>query len=106
MRFILILIGYALISAYGLYLLKASSDILSVKFLIGGIFYGTGFLVWVIILRLYPLSLAFPVAAGMLIVSTQLFGIFLLGEQSSWQSLTGTGLIMSGIVLMHIKALE
>ena len=67
----LILLVYATISSYGLYKLKAE-ELLSLPFLIGFGFYGLGMLIWLGILRTTPISVAFPVAAGSLIIATQL----------------------------------
>lgn len=103
MRFPLILIGYALVSAYGLYRLKDATEVVSTGFAIGASCYGIGFLVWLGILRLYPLSLAFPAAAGAMILATQLFGIAFLEEQTSWQSICGIVLIAGGIALIYAQ---
>lgn len=103
MQFAIILFFYALISGYGLYRLKGSSEILSVEFLLGAFCYGFGFIIWLVMLRTYPLSLAFPAAAGTLILTTQIFGIVFLHEEFSWQAVSGTALITIGIALIYLR---
>ena len=98
--FPLLIIFYALISAFGLYLLKAAQEIQSIGFIIGAFFYGSGFLIWMYILRLYPLSVAFPVAAGALIVGTQIAGILFLKEPFQIQTIAGITFIGIGILLI------
>ncbi len=67
-------------------------------FLIGCFFYGTGFLMWLLILRVLPLSIAFPVAAGSLIVATQLFGVLVLKEPIAPWHIAGIAFILVGVV--------
>lgn len=102
MKFIIVIILYTTASAYGLYKLKASAQILSPEFLVGAFFYGAGFLIWIAILRYYPLSIAFPVAAGCLMIATQLVGYYFLKEAPSPLQLSGAGLILAGVTLMFI----
>lgn len=92
---------YALISAYGLYRIKAATEIASFGFLIGCIFYGSGFLIWIYILRILPLSVAFPLAAGCLMVATQLFGVLLLKEPMPIAHAAGVVLILIGAGLVY-----
>lgn len=101
-KFILTIILYVSISAYGLYKLKASSQILSFEFFVGAFFYGAGFLIWIVILRLYPLSVAFPVAAGSLVIATQFFGAYLLKEPLTLLHLTGVGFILAGVTIIFL----
>lgn len=103
MKLALILFVYALISAFGLYKMKGAADIASISFVVGLAFYCTGMLVWLAILRIYPLSLAFPAAAGTLIIATQFFGIVMLNEQASWTGMLGVALIASGIVILSLS---
>lgn len=99
--FPLLLVLYAAVSAFGLYLLKASENIQSYGFLIGVVLYGGGFVIWIFILRIYPLSVSFPAAAGSLIVATYALGTLLLKEESNLTSLAGIVLILGGIILIY-----
>lgn len=101
-RFLLVLIFYAMISAFGLFRMKAAPGIITWDFALGFTFYCLGFLIWLGILRIYPLSIAFPTAAGLLIVATQFIGIVLLREQLSWTGAVGVVLITCGIVLLSV----
>mgnify|MGYP000161392187 CR=1 FL=1 len=93
---------YAVISTFGLYLLKAAQEVQSFNFAVGAFCYGSGFIIWLFILRMYPLSVAFPAAAGTLIVATQVAGIVYLGEKANLTALIGSGFIILGIILMYI----
>ena len=95
---------YALISAYGLYRIKAATEIVSFGFLIGCILYGSGFLIWIYILRILPLSVAFPLAAGSLLIATQLFGVLLLKEPVPIAHVAGVVLILIGVGLVYQQA--
>ena len=91
---------YIAASCGGLYLVKAASGWKTPSFFIGFGLYGAGAILWMIILRLLPLSLAFPVAAGSLVIGTMLTGIFFLSEQVSRGHMVGACLVVAGITLM------
>ena len=98
-----IFVIYVLISAYGLYYIKISSNWNSVNFIWGMILYGTGFLIWLYILKRYPLSIAFPIAASSLIIATQFFGIILLKESIYLNKIIGITFIIMGILLLNLN---
>ncbi len=77
--------------------MKAAASWLSVRFMVGLLLYGLGATVWLIILRLYPLSVAFPVASGALMIGTTLAAFFLLKEPVSLTHMLGIILIGIGI---------
>ena len=99
--FTTLLLFYAFVSSYGLGLIKVAAGIRSLEFLFGGFLYGLGFLAWLVVLRSYPLSIAFPIASGLLIVSTQLVGVFVLGEDVRYLTLIGIAFILFGISLIY-----
>jgi multidrug transporter EmrE-like cation transporter len=101
---IAIVIPYAAISALGLTLIKQAPELWDGRALIGAVFYAAGFGVWLIILRLFPLSIAFPVAAGSLVVATQAFARFYLGEAVSNLQTLGAAMIVVGIALAVARA--
>jgi multidrug transporter EmrE-like cation transporter len=101
--FIVVTIVYAAISAYGLYLIKDAATLLSTRTLIGGLLYGGGFCIWIAMLRAFPLSIAFPVAAGSLIVATHLIGRFYLAEPVTIAQTAGVALIIAGIVVVFLR---
>lgn len=82
--------------------MKSSVVIKSGVFLTGFIFYGIGAVIWMVILRLMPLSLAFPVAAGTLVIGTTITGIFLLNETVTVWQIAGSAMIMTGIALSAV----
>ena len=91
---------YIAASCGGLYLVKAAPTWKSPEFFFGFGLYGAGAILWMVILRLLPLSLAFPVAAGSLVIGTMLTGVFFLSEQVSPGHLLGAFLVIAGITLM------
>jgi multidrug transporter EmrE-like cation transporter len=93
---------YVFLSTYGLYKIKVAPKILHEVFFVGFAAYGAGFLVWFYSLRTTPLSVAFPVAAGALILCTTLVGIFLLAEKAQPLKLGGIALIVIGIVMLFV----
>lgn len=91
---------YVVTSCFGLYLIKAASGWKSTAFFIGFVFYAAGALIWMAILRLMPLSLAFPLAAGSLMIGTMLTGVVFLSEIiTAWQ-IVGAFMIIVGIALV------
>lgn len=103
---ILVLAVYALCSSSGLALLKMSlknsSPILPSllkdwHFWIGTVLYGTGFLIWLALLKLNNLSTIFASAAGSLVVVTAITGCVLLDEPVSIKMVIGLLLIVTGI---------
>ncbi len=101
---IALMLFYVSVSAYGLFLIKSSKEIFSSTFLAGVAMYGFGFLLWLWILMRLPLSVAFPIAAGSLIVATVLVGFFLLGEPVAPLHAVGIIAILSGIFLIFLFA--
>ena len=114
LKFIL-LIFYVILSISGLSLIKIFLDnstldintifsqIVNPYFLTGITLYGAGFLIWIIILKFMPLSTAFPLASGILIVGTQISGFFLLHEQVNLRHITGLLLLIAGIAVLYIN---
>ncbi len=97
---VVLLFVYISLSTFGLYHLKQAA-LGSLAFVIGFIAYGVGFLLWMVILRTLPLSIAFPSAAGGLIVATQLTGRFVLDETLSTTQNAGVLLVFVAVVLLY-----
>lgn len=91
--------SYVIASCSGLYLIKAADGWKTLPFLCGVALYGLGAVLWLVILRYFPLSLAFPIAAGALIVCTVATGRVFLHETVSPLQLFGAALIILGIAL-------
>jgi multidrug transporter EmrE-like cation transporter len=88
---------YVLVSCCGLYLLKVAASVRSASFLVGALLYAAGALLWLAMLRLYPLSIAFPIASGALMAGTTLMGLLLLKEPFSVRQALGIVAIWAGI---------
>ncbi len=97
-----LLAAYALASVAGMSLLKSAESVLSFRCVFGFALYMASFLVWIgLILRMMPLSQAFPLAAGALMIGTQLAGWLLLKEKIGFQQISGVSLIMAGVFLVN-----
>ncbi len=94
---------YVLVSSFGLFKLKSASGFLSPDFLLGFAFYGFGFLIWYSVLTRLPLSVVFPIAAGSLVIATQVVGYLFLGETIRLVHASGIALILGGIVLIFVR---
>ena len=94
---------YIIVSAFGLFELKSANGTFGAKFLIGLGAYGVGFLIWYFMLTAMPLSVAFPIAAGSLIIVTQIVGYLLFSEPLAWAHITGIVLILSGITVIFVR---
>ena len=94
---------YLITSCFGLYLIKAAAGWKTPAFFIGFILYGAGALFWMAILRFMPLSFAFPIAAGSLVIGTMLTGVFLLNETVTVFHVAGASLIIIGITLIAVN---
>lgn len=106
MKFIVgiaIFVSYALMSCIGLYLLKSATNWWTFKFISGAFFYILGAAVWLVILKIYPLSIAFPIASGVLMIGTTVVGYVFLKENISWLHLLGLMLISSGISVLALQ---
>lgn len=72
--------------------------------LLGALFlYGITTLVWVWVLRVAPLHLAYPFM-GLAFVMVPIFGALFLHEPIAWQTIAGGALILIGIALASSAA--
>jgi multidrug transporter EmrE-like cation transporter len=97
---IALLLVYVFTSTAGLVLMKKAMAVqgyLSLLFASGLTLYLAGFGLWMLLLHRMPLSVAFPVASGALIVATQAAGILYLGEKMQPMHAAGAGLILLGL---------
>ncbi len=109
---IFILCIYLVLSSVGLALLRKSFSafesfslfqlIRSVHFWIGGLLYGSGFVIWLWMLAKNNLSYIFPVAAGGLVVATATLGVLFLHERLLPLQVVGIVLILGGILLVTL----
>ncbi len=58
---------------------------------------------WLLILKSHSLSVAFPLAASALLISTQIVGFYLLGENMTLWKIVGMLLILIGISLIYFE---
>ena len=95
---------YALISSLGLFTIKVADGAQDYALWFGALTYGAGFFIWLVILRKYPLSIAFPISAGNLIIATQAAGHKFLNETLPIAHLAGVMLMLSGMALVFSRA--
>lgn len=100
----MMLVVYTILSTFGLFKIKESGLAIGFDFALGFSFYLAGFALWMYMLKLFDLSVAFPMAAGALIVATQFVSYAFLHEAFSLVKAGGSVLIIVGIVLIHMKA--
>lgn len=98
-----LLLLYVGLSVFGLFWLKAAPGWTHPSFAMGFVAYAAGFAIWLYMLTRMPLSVIFPIAAGSLIVATQLVGVFFLGERTSPLHLVGVALVVTGIGLIYVR---
>ncbi|HQQ62152.1 MAG TPA: EamA family transporter [Pseudomonadales bacterium] len=72
-------------------------------FLVGAAFlYALTIVVWVFVLRILPLSLAYPLTALSYVIVPVLSYLF-LQEKISWQTAVGAALIIAGVIVTHAR---
>lgn len=100
---ILFLIAYVSFSVYGLMKLKTGLLGFNWPFALGFASYAIGFVIWLKLLRSMDLSVAFPVAAGSLIIATQVAGVLFLNERLTIYRGVGVMLILLGVSVIYGK---
>jgi len=100
----LLLVAYVLTATYGLYQMKSAGQMGTRLYLAGLVAYAVSFVLWLVLLLRMPLSVAFPLVTGLVIVTTQIVGIVWLHEPVAWPRLCAVALILSGVSLLLVKA--
>lgn len=100
---VLVFFIYFVASAAGLIFMKTAPSYFNLKFVFGLCLYFSGALVWLYILRIFPLSIAFPIASGGLVVASTLLAVLILGENVNFWQVGGIISIIFGICLIGIK---
>jgi multidrug transporter EmrE-like cation transporter len=96
----LIFVVYVSVSLLGLFQLKSADVGINLQYIAGISLYVLGFFLWLIVIRWYPLSVAFPLAAGTIIVGTQVVGALLLSERFDAISFVAVSFILIGLILL------
>jgi multidrug transporter EmrE-like cation transporter len=99
-----LLAAYVLAATFGLSRMKAAPAALSAEFVLGAACYALSFVLWIVILTRMPLSIAFPLVTGLVIVATQVSAALWLHEPVSLWKTTGVVLIIAGVGLLSVKA--
>lgn len=113
---IVLVIVYAIISAFGMVLLRIGSvqsnfgfvqgNIsmnISIALVIGFVLYVITFFLWLIILQKFKLTYVSPVAYGIAFIMICIISYFLLGEVISTIQYFGVVLIIVGVIIMSIS---
>ena len=107
---------YVIISSLGMVLIKkgglsteVSIDIgkvsfsVSWAFIIGVILYALSFLLWILILQLFPLTYISPVAYGLVFISVAILSYFIQNIKITREQLLGAVIIVLGILIASKK---
>ena len=101
---LLVFFAYILCSSAGFVLVKKSSEIASIYFVLGNALYVLGYIIWIgIILRSLPLSVAFPLASAGLLVASQIAGKIFLDENLDLYNLVSILLMLGGLLVLLKK---
>lgn len=80
--------------------LKQLTDIVSIKFAISLLAYVICFLIWFRLIKILPLSVAFPLASGALIIATQVLGCCVFKEKLILSHVLAIAFILFGLGLL------
>jgi len=109
---ILLFLSYGLTSGLGLLILKSSmtgvqltfksllNQFFTINFIIGFSLYTVGFIIWMIILSIYDLSRAFPIAMSIFFIISTAGSIIVLHESFSYVHIIGAILCLFGILMI------
>lgn len=75
----------------------------SITAIIGLTFYVLSFLMWIVMLKENDLSIAYPIALAVGIVSSVVIGFFLFKENVSLINWTGVVMMVIGLILVTFK---
>ena len=79
------------------------SALFSADFIIGMLFYSTGFLLWLYILSRYEMGVAVPIAQALFIVVSLVGAVVIFKETITVMQMLGIALCMGGIFLITLK---
>lgn len=111
-----LLIIYVLLSSLGMILVKKGGRNTTIGFdnkklelsitwfvVIGLIMYILSFILWIVILQLFPLSYISPIAYGLVFISISIFSYYILGIKITKEQLVGGVFIIIGIIIGSSK---
>ncbi len=94
---------YLTLTLYGIYQIKLAG-FHELIFYVGFASYVASYGVWIVFMKLNPLSKAYAIAAGSLIIATQIIDYFVLNMPFASLQMIGITLIFIGILLIHQEA--
>lgn len=110
-------IAYITMSVLGLTLFKMGSTHIKTNFswtefylsvppvaLLGLLCYAIGFILWFYILSKVEMSYISPLAMGITTIAIFLVGVLMFKESVSITKIVGVGIIVTGVIIMNIKA--
>lgn len=92
-----------ILSVCGLYKIKSASVVMSWDMCLGIGCYGTSFVLWIWLLRVYPVSIVFPIAISLNLVVTQMMGYWCLGEKFDFLQAMALFCIAIAIILLGVS---
>lgn len=108
----ILLIIYVLFSSLGMVLIKKGGNNSLVKFtsknfeisitwlvVLGLLMYLISFILWIVVLQLFPLTYISPIAYGLVFISIAVFSYYILGVKLTKAQLIGACFIIVGIFI-------
>lgn len=112
----ILLIIYVLFSSLGMVLIKKGGSNSLVDFtskkleisitwvvLLGLLMYLISFIIWIVVLQLFPLTYISPIAYGLVFISIAVFSYYILGIKLTKAQLIGAAFIIVGIFIGSSK---
>jgi len=94
---------YVLFSCIGMFLMKKATSVRTGKFIIGLFVFGASSFLWIMTLRVSPLATTFPLATGLLTITSTMVGKFSLKEDFNQIKIYGSAMIVLGMIVMEFK---
>jgi drug/metabolite transporter (DMT)-like permease len=112
----ILLAAYIAISTSGMLFLKLGSSgtefalqngilsmTMNLKLVVGLCLYVVSFLMYTIVLAIFDLSKISPMAGGIVMLVSVIFGVLILKEKLTLQNIIGIALVIAGVVIMNLK---
>lgn len=116
MLIFLLLLVYSVFSALGMVLIKKGgkrsgvSNLdkrltinLDYKLFIGILLYIISFILWILILQIFPIVYISPIGYGLNFIFTAIFAFIFLGEKVNSKEIIGVVTIIIGVILVSVK---
>ena len=97
------IIFQTVLSVCGLYKIKSAPVVMSWDMCLGIGCYGVSFILWIWLLRVYPVTIVFPLALSLNLVATQMMGYWCLGEKFDFLQVMALICVAIAIILLAVS---